>query len=120
MPLFNMAFAGAARALMMGSEKRGVSLSGSNGCAAPRCWILWSGAAIIRSYAKTRRIIEDYWDLPGTELILNKIRSGGIRVLEMRLESPPLCLASLRRRTERAMMYDYAPTPSESMSQSRR
>lgn len=113
-PLFNMAFRyNAARALMMGVRKAGRQ----------PLWVQRLRSAemldsLVRNndhplIRETRReCLEDYWDLPGTELILNKIRSGGIRVLEMRLESPSPMSLPLRRRTEGAMMYDYAPTPS--------
>lgn len=113
-PLFNMAFRyNAARALMMGVRKAGrqpLWVQRLRSAEMLDSLIRHDDHPLVR---ETRReCLEDYWDLPGVELILNKIRSGGIRVLEMHLDSPSPMSLPLRQRTEGAMMYDYAPTPS--------
>lgn len=113
-PLFNIAFRyNAARALMMGVRKAGrqpLWVQRLRGAEMLDSLIRHDSHPLIR---ETRReCLEDYWDLPGVEMILAKIRSGDIRVLEMRLDSPSPMSLPLRRRTEGAMVYDYAPTPS--------
>jgi ATP-dependent Lhr-like helicase len=57
-----------------------------------------------------RECLEDYWDLEGVEYVLNGIRSGNIRLLEMYLDTASPMSLPLRHRTEASMMYDYAPT----------
>lgn len=113
-PLFNMAFRyNAARALMMGVKKAGRQ----------PLWVQrLRGAEMLDSLVRNekhpliretrRECVEDYWDLPGAELILNQVRSGRIRVLEMHLEAPSPMSLPLRQRTEGANVYDYYPTPS--------
>jgi ATP-dependent Lhr-like helicase len=113
-PLFNMAFRyNAGRALMMGVRKGGrqpLWVQRMRGAEMLDSLVRHDDHPLIR---ETRReCLEDYWDLSGVELILNKIRSGGIRVLEMRLDSPSPMSLPLRHRTEAAMVYDYWPTPS--------
>ena len=58
-----------------------------------------------------RECMEDYWDLPGVEYLLNGIQSGDIQIRELYLDVPSPMSLSLRRQTEASMMYDYAPTP---------
>ncbi|NLA86074.1 MAG: DEAD/DEAH box helicase, partial [Clostridiales bacterium] len=110
---FNMTFRyNAARALMMGVRKQGRQ----------PLWVQrMRGAEMLDSLVRqenhplmreTRReCLEDYWDLPGVERLLNAIRAGTIRVREMALEIPSPMSFLLRRQTEGAMMYDYSPTP---------
>jgi ATP-dependent Lhr-like helicase len=110
---FNMTFRyNAARALMMGVKKAGrVPL-----------WVQRMRAAeMLDALARqenhplmreTRReCLEDYWDLDGVERLLNAVRAGTVRVRELYLEIPSPMSFLLRRQTEAAMMYDYAPTP---------
>jgi ATP-dependent Lhr-like helicase len=111
-PVFNMAFRyNAARALMMGMRKSGRQ----------PLWVQrLRGAELLDSLVKkrdhplvreTRReCLEDIWDLPGVEFVLNGIRAGTIRVVELYQETPSPMSMPLRRQTEAAMMYDYAPT----------
>jgi len=113
-PVFNMAFRyNAGRALMMGVRKGGrqpLWVQRLRSAEMLDSLVRHNDHPLIR---ETRReCLEDYWDLPGAELILNKIRSGGIRVLEMRLDSPSPMSLPLRHRTEGALVYDYWPTPS--------
>jgi ATP-dependent Lhr-like helicase len=110
---FNMTFRyNAARALMMGVRKQGRQ----------PLWVQrMRGAEMLDSLVRqenhplmreTRReCLEDYWDLPGVERLLNAVRAGTIRVREMALEIPSPMSFLLRRQTEAAMMYDYSPTP---------
>ncbi len=112
--LFSMVFRyNAARALMMGVRKAGRQ----------PLWVQrMRSAEMLDSLVRhethpliretKRECLEDYWDLPGVERTLNMVRSGGIRVLEMRLDSPSPMSLPLRHRTEASMMYDYFPTPS--------
>lgn len=112
-PLYNMAFRyNAARALMMGMRKAGRQ----------PLWVQrLRSAEMLDSLVKhdnhplvretKRECLEDYWDLQGVELVLNGIRSGTIRVLELHLDAPSPMSMPLRQQTEAAMMYDYAPTP---------
>jgi ATP-dependent Lhr-like helicase len=112
-PAFNMTFRyNAARALMMGVKKAGRQ----------PLWVQrMRGAEMLDSLVRqedhplmreTRReCLEDYWDLPGVERLLSAIRAGTVRVLEMALEIASPMSFLLRRQTEAAMMYDYAPTP---------
>ena len=112
-PVFNMAFRyNAARALMMGVRQAGrqplwvqrlrsAEMLGS---------IVRKGDHPLMRETK-RECLEDYWDLPGVEYVLNGIRSGMIRVVELYLDAPSPMSFLLRRQTEASMMYDYAPTP---------
>lgn len=113
-PLFNMAFRyNAARALMMGVRKAGrlpLWVQRLRSAEMLDSLVRKADHPLIR---ETRReCLEDYWDLPGAELILNLIRGGGIRVLEKHLDSPSPMSLPLRQRTEGANVYDYFPTPS--------
>lgn len=111
-PLFNMNFRyNSARALMMGVKRKGRTP-------------LWlqriRSADMLDSLAReaehplireTRReCMEDYWDIDGLYYLLNSIRSGQIKVVEMHLDMPSPMSLPLRQQTEAAMMYDYAPT----------
>jgi ATP-dependent helicase Lhr and Lhr-like helicase len=112
-PVFNMAFRyNAGRALMMGVRKAGRQ----------PLWVQRMRSAdmldaLVRSDSHPliretkRECLDDYWDISGVELILNGIRSGAITVLEMDLTEPSPMSFQLRRQTENANMYDYAPTP---------
>jgi len=58
-----------------------------------------------------RECLEDFWDLPGLEKLLEDIQSGAVQVRELWSCAPsPMCLP-LRRAAEMQMMYAYAPTP---------
>jgi len=112
-PLFNMAFRyNAARALMMGVRRTGRQ----------PLWVQRLRSAdmldaLVRNedhplIRETKReCLEDYWDLPGVEFVLNGIRSGAIQVRELFLDAPSPLSLPLRKQTEASMMYDYAPTP---------
>lgn len=112
-PLYNMAFRyNAARALMMGVRK----------AARQPLWAQRLRSAemldsLVRQHdhplvRETRReCLEDYWDLPGVEFVLNGLRAGTIRAPELYPETPSPMSLPLRQQTEAAMMYDYAPTP---------
>lgn len=111
-PIFNMTFRyNSARALMMGVKKAGRQ----------PLWIQrMRSAQMLDSIASIndhplivetkRECLNDYWDVPGVIEILNKIHTGAIRVYEVVKEIPSPMSLPLRRQTEGAMMYDYAPT----------
>ena len=111
-PLFNMAFRyNAARALMMGVRKAGRQ----------PLWVQrLRGAEMLDALAgndrhplmrETRReCLEDYWDLPGVEQILQDIQAGLVQVREVCPDVPSPLSMPLRHQTEAAMMYEYAPT----------
>ena len=112
-PLYNMNFRyNTARALLMGvkSNKR------------QPLWVQRMRSAELLSslveeekhplIRETRReCLEDYWDLPGVVNILHGIQAGDIQIREMYLDTPSPMSLMLRRQSEAAMMYDYAPTP---------
>jgi ATP-dependent helicase Lhr and Lhr-like helicase len=112
-PLFNMTFRyNCAHALMMGVKKTGRQ----------PLWVQRFRSAEMLDFLvrnerhplireTKRECLEDYWDLPGVEYVLNGIRSGSIQVLELFRESPSPMSMPLRHQTEAAMMYDYTPTP---------
>jgi ATP-dependent Lhr-like helicase len=112
-PLFNMNFRyNTSHALMMGVRKSGrVPL-----------WVQrMRSAEMLDSLMKyerhpliretKRECLEDYWDLPGLESVLNGIRSGTIRICELFVDTPSPMSFLLRQQTEAANMYDYSPTP---------
>ncbi len=112
-PLFNMNFRyNSARALMMGVRKAGRQ----------PLWVQRiRSAEMLDSLVKVekhpliretkRECLEDYWDLPGVERVLQGIQAGTIQIREMYLETPSPMSMLLRQQTEASMMYDYAPTP---------
>lgn len=112
-PLFNMNFRyNTAHALMMGVRKTGRQ----------PLWVQrMRSAEMLESLMKykehpliretKRECLEDYWDLPGLEYVLNGIRSGSIQVYELFVETPSPMSFLLRQQTEAANMYDYSPTP---------
>lgn len=112
-PVFNMTFRyNAAHALMMGVRKSGRQ----------PLWVQrMRGAEMLDSLLKhenhpliretKRECLEDYWDLPGVLYVLNGIRSGTIRIRELRADIPSPMSLPLRRESEASMMYDYSPTP---------
>ena len=57
-----------------------------------------------------RECMEDCWDLPGVQMVLQGIRSGAIAVREQFMDEPSPMSLPLRQQTEAANMYDYAPT----------
>jgi ATP-dependent Lhr-like helicase len=110
---FNMTFRyNAARALMMGVRKAGrqpLWVQRMRGAEMLDALVRQENHPLMR---ETRReCLEDYWDLPGVQHLLNAIRAGTLRVREMPLEIPSPMSFLLRRQTEAAMMYDYSPTP---------
>lgn len=111
-PLFNMAFRyNAARALMMGVRKAGRQPLWVQRLRASEMLDALAGQTDHPLIRETRReCLEDYWDLPGVEQILNQIRAGIIRLRELHLEVPSPLSLPLRQQTEAAVMYDYAPT----------
>ena len=112
-PAFNMTFRyNAARALMMGVRKAGrqpLWVQRMRGAEMLDALVRQVEHPLIRE--TTRECLEDYWDLPGVEYVLNGVRAGTLRVLELQQELPSPMSMLLRRQTEAAMMYDYAPTP---------
>ena len=113
-PVFNMAFRyNAARALMMGVRKTGrlpLWVQRLRSAEMLDSLIRFGSHPLIRE--TTRECLEDYWDLPEAEQILAGIRSGAIQVRELFLDMPSPMSLMLRRQTEAAMMYDYAPATS--------
>ena len=112
-PAFNMTFRyNAARALMMGVRKAGrqpLWVQRMRGAEMLDALVRHENHPLMR---ETRReCLEDYWDLDGLGRLLNGVRAGTVRVLEMTLEVPSPMSFLLRRQTEASMMYDYAPTP---------
>lgn len=111
-PLYNMAFRyNAARALMMGMRKAGrqpLWVQRMRSAEMLDSLVRQPGHPLVR---ETRReCLEDYWDLPGVEFVLNGIRANTIHIVEMYPESPSPMSLPLRQQTVAAMMYDYAPT----------
>lgn len=113
-PLFNMTFRyNSARALMMGMRKAGrqpLWVQRLRSTQMLDSLVQYKNHPLIR---ETRReCLEDYWDLSGTEAVLNGIQSGNIRIREIYLDTPSPMSMPLRHQTEATMMYDYNPTPS--------
>ena len=111
---FNMSFRyNSARALMMGVRKTGRQ----------PLWIQrMRSAEMLDSIIKNnmhpliretkRECLEDYWDMQGLDMILQRIQTGDIKVCEMRLLTPSPMSHALRYQAEASMMYDYTPTTS--------
>lgn len=57
-----------------------------------------------------RECLNDYWNIPGTLVILKRILAGTIKVREIYQEIPSPMSLPLRQQTEAQMMYDYAPS----------
>ncbi|MDF2943677.1 MAG: hypothetical protein K0S01_2535 [Herbinix sp.] len=112
-PLFNMTFRyNAAHALMMGVRKAGrqpLWVQRMRSADMLDSLMKYGNHPLIRE--TKRECLEDYWDLPGLEYVLNRISSGAIQVYELFLDTPSPMSLPLRQQTEAAMMYDYAPTP---------
>jgi ATP-dependent Lhr-like helicase len=112
-PIFNMTFRyNVARALMMGVRKSGrqpLWVQRMRSAEMLEALMKYGNHPLIRE--TTRECLEDYWDLPGLEYVLNGIRSGSIRICEMFLTIPSPMSFLLRQQTEAANMYDYSPTP---------
>lgn len=110
-PLFNMNFRyNTARALMMGvrgNKRQPLWLQRLKSAEILTALLRQKNHPLIRE--TIRECLEDYWDLPGVEYILNGIRSGSIHVSELYHELPSPMSLPLRRQTEASMMYDYAP-----------
>ena len=112
-PLFNMAFRyNVGHALMMGVRKAGrqpLWVQRMRSAQMLEHLMKYEKHPLIR---ETRReCLEDYWDLPGVETILNSIQAGTIHICELYQETPSPMSFLLRQQTEASMMYDYAPTP---------
>lgn len=111
-PLFNMNFRyNAGRALMMGMRKSGrqpLWVQRLRSTQMLDSVVGYEKHPLIRE--TKRECLEDYWDLPGVEFVLNGIQSGAIQVREMFLDEPSPMSLQLRQQTEASMMYDYAPT----------
>lgn len=111
-PLFNMNFRyNSARAMMMGVKKSGRT----------PLWVQRMRSADMLNSLVTRmdhpliretkrECLEDYWDLEGTQFLLEGMRSGQIKVIELHMELPSPMSLPFRQQTEAAMMYDYSPT----------
>jgi ATP-dependent helicase Lhr and Lhr-like helicase len=111
-PLFNMNFRyNTARAMMMGVKKSGRT----------PLWVQRMRSADMLNSLVTRmdhpliretkrECLEDYWDLEGTQFLLEGMRSGQIKVIELHMELPSPMSLPFRQQTEAAMMYDYSPT----------
>ena len=112
-PQFNLTFRyNIARALLTGVRKRGrqpLWIQRLRSAEMLDSLLKYNSHPIIRE--TKRECMEDYWDIPGVEFILNGIRSGSILVREIYLDSPSPMSLPLRQQTEAAMMYDYTPTP---------
>ncbi|MBP1756652.1 MAG: hypothetical protein H6Q59_3050, partial [Firmicutes bacterium] len=112
-PLFNMNFRyNTAHALMMGVRKAGrqpLWVQRMRSAEMLEALIRYGEHPLIRE--TKRECLEDYWDLPGLEYVLNGIRSGSIQVLELFVDTPSPMSFLLRQQTEAANMYDYSPTP---------
>lgn len=111
-PLYNMNFRyNTARALMMGvrgNKRQPLWIQRMKSAEMLSSLVGQKAHPIIRE--TMRECLEDYWDLGGVEYVLNGIRSGNIRLLEMYLDTASPMSLPLRHRTEASMMYDYSPT----------
>ncbi len=111
-PLYNMAFRyNAARALMMGMKSAGrqpLWVQRMRGAQLMDALVKKEDHPLVRE--TKRECLEDYWDVDGVQQIIAGIRAGTIRVAEMHTDTPSPMSLTLRRQTEAAMMYDYAPT----------
>lgn len=112
-PLFNMNFRyNSARALMMGvrnNKRQPLWIQRMRSAEMLASLLKYDNHPLIRE--TKRECLEDFWDLPGVEYILNSIRSGDITVFEIYPETPSPMSLPLRRQTEASQMYDYSPTP---------
>ena len=110
-PLFSISFRhNAGRALMMGVRKNKRN----------PLWIQRMRASEMLNSAfyhaehplireTKRECLEDYWDLPGLEKLLNDIRSGTIKVRELYRNEPSPMSLPLRRQAEVDLVYNYTP-----------
>jgi ATP-dependent Lhr-like helicase len=110
--IFNMTFRyNAGHALMMGVRKAGrqpLWVQRMRGAEMLDALVRQENHPLIRE--TTRECLEDYWDLPSTLDILKLIHTGMLQVLELDLLEPSPMSLPLRRKTEKSMMYDYAPS----------
>ena len=111
-PLFNMNFRyNSARAMMMGVKKSGRTplwVQRMRSSDMLNSLVTRMDHPLIRE--TKRECLEDYWDLEGTQFLLESMRSGQIKVLELHMELPSPMSLPFRQQTEAAMMYDYSPT----------
>ncbi len=112
-PLFNITFRyNVANSLMMGVKKAGrqpLWVQRMRSAQMLDNIIPYKSHPLIRE--TIRECLEDYWDLPGLEYVLNGIRSGYIHIREIELIEPSPMSFILRQQTEASQMYNYAPTP---------
>lgn len=112
-PVFNMTFRyNLGHALMMGARKSGrqpLWIQRLRSAQMLDNLMVYRDHPLIRE--TKRECLEDIWDLHGVEYVLNGIRSGSIRVIEMYSETPSPMALPLRNQTEATLMYDYTPTP---------
>ena len=113
-PVYSMAFRyNAARALMMGVKNAGrqpLWVQRMRSAQMLDSLIQCEKHPLVRE--TKRECLEDYWDVGGVEQVLNAIRAGSIRVVELYPETPSPMSLTLRRQTEASMLYEYTPTPS--------
>ena len=111
-PLFHMNFRyNSARAMMMGVKKSGRTplwVQRMRSADMLNSLVARMDHPLIRE--TKRECLEDYWDLEGTQFLLESMRSGQIKVMELHMELPSPMSLPFRQQTEAAMMYDYSPT----------
>lgn len=119
-PLFNITFRyNVAHALMMGTRSRGrqpLWVQRLRSAQILDTLVQYEEHPLIRE--TKRECLEDCWDLPGLFTVLQKIRSGEIRIYEVDSETPSAMSLPLRFQTEAELMYNYAPTPNRIVSAS--
>jgi len=110
--LFNMTFRyNAGRALMMGVSKgkrNPLWIQRLRSSEMLDSVIKFPDHPLIRE--TTRECLEDYWDLPGLEWVLNGIQAGAIQVREIFRNSPSPMSLPLRHAAESSLLYDYFPS----------
>ncbi|MBQ7839853.1 MAG: DEAD/DEAH box helicase [Lachnospiraceae bacterium] len=111
-PLFHMTFRyNAARALMMGMKRNGrqpLWMQRLRSTEMLERLIHEKGHPLME---ETRReCLEDLWDIDGLMWLLSGIRSGGIRVHEIWVDTPSPMSLPLQWQAEAAEMYEYSPS----------
>lgn len=110
-PLFSMTFRyNAARALMTGVRGNGrvpLWLQRMRSTEMMNSLLTYKEHPLIR---ETRReCLEEQWDLPGVQYVLQGIRAGTFTVHEMNTEQPSPMSLPLQWQVEAASIYDYTP-----------
>ena len=112
-PVFNMAFRyNCGRALMMGSRGSGrhpLWMQRLRSAEMLEQVVREKEHPLIRE--TTRECMEQFWDVQGTQEVLELIRCGQIVVREVYTETASPMSLPLQWSQEAAVMYDYAPTP---------